>query len=124
LLIAANILLLFCFVVLLHHTSTIMSSRVAFVTGASSGIGEALVRKLIGDGFRVAGVARRQERLLAIQQSLADAAASFLPVVADVSSSTDVDVCTIAPAVHASNSIADWSWVGLGWIGLDWIGLD
>jgi short-subunit dehydrogenase len=37
--------------------------RTAVVTGASSGIGEATVRRLLGDGWRVLAVARREERL-------------------------------------------------------------
>ncbi len=40
-----------------------MSERVALVTGASSGIGEAAARGLAGSGFRVIAAARRLERL-------------------------------------------------------------
>ena len=44
--------------------------RVAVVTGASSGIGEATARSLVGAGFRVVLGARRQDRLMAVAQEL------------------------------------------------------
>lgn len=38
-------------------------TKTAFVTGASSGIGEATVRQLIADGYRVFAAARRTDRM-------------------------------------------------------------
>ena len=47
----------------------------AIVTGASSGIGEALVRKLYSEGWKVGLIARREEELSAICGDLGDNAA-------------------------------------------------
>jgi NADP-dependent 3-hydroxy acid dehydrogenase YdfG len=44
--------------------------RVAVVTGASSGIGEATARALAADGYRVALLARRLERITALADDL------------------------------------------------------
>lgn len=44
--------------------------RVAVVTGASSGIGEATARALAADGFRVALLARRLDRITALADEL------------------------------------------------------
>lgn len=70
---------------LAHH-----GSRVALVTGASSGIGEATARALHGLGFKVALLARRTERIEAIARELGEGA---LAVTADV---TDRDALVAA----------------------------
>lgn len=55
--------------------------RHAIVVGASSGIGEALVRRLVRDGARVAAVARRADRLEALAREFPN---QVVPVVHDV----------------------------------------
>ena len=55
------------------------------ITGASSGIGAALVQEALAAGWLVSGFARRLDRLQALQESLGAQGQRFLPVVADVS---------------------------------------
>ena len=67
-------------------------ARVAVVTGASSGIGEATARALSADGYRVALLARRLNRITALAGELGDGA---LAMEADV---TDRDSIVAAAA--------------------------
>jgi NADP-dependent 3-hydroxy acid dehydrogenase YdfG len=58
-------------------------ARVVVVTGASSGIGEATARALATDGYRVALLARRTDRINALADELGN---GFIAVAADVTS--------------------------------------
>ncbi len=57
-------------------------NKIALVTGASSGIGEATSRELIKRGWQVIGVARSTGKLSKMQEELSSA---FIPLVCDVS---------------------------------------
>lgn len=73
--------------------------KVALVTGASAGIGWAICEALATAGVKVVAVARRRERLEALQQSLVDQGvpiSDFLPVVCDI---TKVLLLTVNPTV-------------------------
>lgn len=75
------------------------ANRVAVITGASSGIGEAIARELISEGYRVALLGRRLERIAALAADLGEGALAI-----------KADVTDRASVVAAAESVQD----GLG----------
>ena len=64
------------------------SKKLALVTGASSGIGEALSRELVKRGWAVIGMARSLEKLTSLQKELGSA---FTPVMCDISKKANIE---------------------------------
>ena len=63
-------------------------SETILVTGASAGFGQAMCRRLVADGYRVIGSARRIDKLQALQEELGEA---FYPLQMDVTDLSQVD---------------------------------
>jgi NADP-dependent 3-hydroxy acid dehydrogenase YdfG len=61
-----------------------LAGRVAFITGASSGIGHATALAAAAEGAAIAAVARRADRLEALVQAIASAGGRALALPADV----------------------------------------
>ncbi|PSS56944.1 SDR family NAD(P)-dependent oxidoreductase [Pseudomonas sp. BBP2017] len=62
--------------------------KTAFVTGASAGFGKAICRRLIADGYRVIGGARRMDKLMLLKQELGE---HFIPLTLDVTDKASLD---------------------------------
>ncbi|MFJ5922477.1 SDR family oxidoreductase [Kitasatospora sp. NPDC092948] len=74
-----------------------LHGRTAVVTGAASGIGEAVARQLVADGARVALLARRKDRL---EQLAAELGPNALAAPVDVTDRASVD--SARQQVHAA----------------------
>lgn len=65
-----------------------LKNKIAVVTGASSGLGEAVARKLVEKGATVYGLARNTEKLENLKSDLGD---GFMSVTLDISNETDLN---------------------------------
>ncbi|MBW4690905.1 MAG: SDR family NAD(P)-dependent oxidoreductase [Lyngbya sp. HA4199-MV5] len=67
-----------------------LNEKVAIVTGASAGIGEATATALAAEGAKVVLVARRGDRLEALAQRIAAAGGEALAIVADITDDAQI----------------------------------
>jgi NAD(P)-dependent dehydrogenase (short-subunit alcohol dehydrogenase family) len=72
-----------------------LTGKIAFVTGASSGIGRASALALAGQGARVVVSARREDRLVELSKEIVAMGREALPVVMDITKKE-----TITAAIH------------------------
>ncbi|MEU9395117.1 SDR family oxidoreductase [Streptomyces sp. NPDC048324] len=82
-----------------------LAGRTAVVTGAASGIGEAVAVQLAAQGARVALLARRRERLDAVVEKIRADGGQALAVAADVTDDASVDAA--AERIHAEYGAVD-----------------
>jgi NADP-dependent 3-hydroxy acid dehydrogenase YdfG len=82
-----------------------LAGRVAVVTGAASGIGEAVARTLAAQGAKVALLARRAERLDAVVGKIRADGGQALAVVADVTD--DASVAAAVGRIHDAYGSVD-----------------
>jgi short-subunit dehydrogenase len=89
-------------------TATALSGRHALVTGASSGLGADFARELAGRGAGLTLVARREDRLRALQRELAAAGADVRVVALDLNEPGAPD--RLAAGVEADGLPVDVFW--------------
>lgn len=77
-----------------------MMERVVAITGASAGIGRATALRFARDGASVAICARREDRLKAVASEIEQAGGRALPIVADVTNASDMQMF-VDRTVHA-----------------------
>lgn len=101
--------------------------KVIFITGASSGIGKAAVVAFTKAGYRVAGTARRLERLTELQAEIEAFGGKFLPIEGDVTSAESMqaavnktvaafgrlDVLVANAGLGQRGAVADSQWADL-----------
>lgn len=68
-----------------------LENKSIVVTGASSGMGKAIVELFVKEGANVIAVARRTERLAALAESLKDEPGKMIPFTGDVSKREDCE---------------------------------
>ena len=72
-------------------------SRIAIITGATSGIGEATARRFVASGYAVVGNGRNAKKLQALEQELGEA---FVGIAGDAADSSVVERLFVVAAEH------------------------
>lgn len=93
------------------------NGKLAVITGASSGIGEATARQLAGEGFRLVLVARRRERLEALLEEITHSRGEASALAANLADETEYQ--RVFDEVRVRHGPADIliNNAGIGWYG-------
>ncbi|GAB3233475.1 SDR family NAD(P)-dependent oxidoreductase [Glycomyces halotolerans] len=93
-----------------------LAGRIAVVTGASSGIGEAAAELLAARGAKVAALARRADRLEGLVERIADKGGTAIAVPVDVTDAAAVDAAAerVASALGKADLLFNNAGVMLG----------
>ncbi len=88
-------------------------TKTAFITGATSGIGEAAARAFVGAGWRVIGTGRRGDRLARLADELG---AAFHPAVFDVrdEAARDAAIAALSEGFHDIDLLVNNAGLALG----------
>lgn len=92
-----------------------LSNKIALVTGASSGIGEALCRLLVARGYHCIAIARREEKLARIAKDI-DGPGKFSYYTCDVASREQV--YEVSHALQKNGTIPQFFFLNAGMTGL------
>ncbi|HMP50569.1 MAG TPA: SDR family NAD(P)-dependent oxidoreductase [Candidatus Melainabacteria bacterium] len=74
----------------MKNSSQSLKDRVAIVTGASSGIGEATALKLAGVGMRTALLARREDRIAELANTITEQGGEAISIKTDMGSEAEI----------------------------------
>lgn len=73
-----------------RESNPMHKKKIILVTGASSGIGNALVNELVSQGWVVVGLARSEKKLDEIKNKMGNLGSLFMPMTCDLSNQSDV----------------------------------
>ena len=87
---------------------------IALVTGATSGFGAAIARRLAAEGHQIVAVGRREDRLAALAAELGDAVLLTLPLDVRDRAAVEAAIAGLPPAVAAVDLLINNAGLALG----------
>ena len=87
---------------------------IALVTGATSGFGAAIARRLAAEGHQIVAVGRREDRLAALATELGDAVLLTVPLDVRDRPAVEAAIAGLPPAVAAVDVLINNAGLALG----------